>query len=606
MTDWKNRIKGVIGLLALLLLTGVFAAAGAESFGDYEYQILSDGTARITGYHGEEKHPAIPSEADGIPVTEIGDEVFYKNRTAMTIVIPEGVKAIGEKAFSKCRLLTGITIPQSVEEIGDAAFAGNRHLSAVTIPDGVRAIGASAFADCEQLTSILIPDSVTTLGDFAFWNCAKMNAAFIPGSVRTIPFCAFGCCEKLKTVHIGEGVETIGEEAFTFCYSLGSVSIPDSVRRISQNAFYRCMNLKSVNIPDHAALEGNPFNSCDRLKEILLSPEHPAYTLVNGVLFDSIGGGSRLICHPASLKHEIYEIPEGTEEIGACAFGGCGNLKKIVIPESVTAIGNDAFKGMISPAITLAGKDSPLNLRDLPYLSPVTPEEAAAAPGGLFREQRYEAKDGTVVNYYLYLPRDGENVRKRPMLIYFHGIQDTAERHHGIGELIRTEQIRPEGIVILPQAVNETVDADFHTMRYQDAVIELAYAIAEKFGGDTERLSVSGHSDGGVTAYQIVNGHPGVFAACAPISAVGNTGDGIRQTHLWVFQGAMDSWINPDMGLRVALKCENSGCSAWHYVYEDEGHNIQTLVFLDTFTDQNGEEVKLIDWLMSREKPPRG
>lgn len=211
----------------------------------------------------------------------------------------------------------------------------------------------------------------------------------------------------------------------------------------------------------------------------------------------------------------------------------------------------------------------------------------------------YKAKNGTVVRYCLYFP-EGANSGKRPLLIYFHGVSDTMGKLRGPGQLIRTKQITPKGIVILPQAVHGTKDADFHTRTYQDAMIELAHEIAGQYNGDLNRLSVSGHSDGGATVYQIVNSHPGVFAACAPISGVSTTGEGIRQTWLWVFQGAKDSWVKPGAGLRAVLKCEAEGSRAMHYIYPEEGHEIQTRVFQDTFTDENGNRVKLLDWLMDK------
>lgn len=212
--------------------------------------------------------------------------------------------------------------------------------------------------------------------------------------------------------------------------------------------------------------------------------------------------------------------------------------------------------------------------------------------------QSYKAKNGTVVHYCAYIPED--TAKKQSILVYFHGTWDHVGKMHGLGQLLRTGQLKPGGIVILPQAVHGTADAEFHKKPYQDAVIELAGVLAEKHNGDLNRLSVSGHSDGGTVAYKIVNMHPGVFAACAPISGVGSTDSGVKQTWLWVFQGAKDSWVKPSVGLRTVLKCEASGCHAMHHIYNDKGHEIQTLVFQDTFTDENGKKVKLIDWLMSK------
>ena len=50
----------------------------------------------------------------------------------------------------------------------------------------------------------------------------------------------------------------------------------------------------------------------------------------------------------------------------------------------------------------------------------------------------------------------------------------------------------------------------------------------------------------------------------------------------------------------MVLKCERAGCDARHYIYKNEGHDIQTMVWQDTFTDDDGSEVRLIDWLMSK------
>lgn len=550
--------KGMLALLLLLLLAGTFFAARADTSGGYQYRVQSDGTAVVTGYTGSDKNLEIPSKLNGIRVTRIGDRAFYNNKDIKSVAIPKGVKAIGKEAFSRCVNMNGVTIPEGVKEIGEAAFS-----------------------ECGNLSSVTLPDSLTAIGDFAFQDCTGMRKIRIPGSVKTISFCAFSGCGKLNSVTIGEGIQKIGEESFTFCTGLTSVTIPDSVREISLNAFFRCDSLKSVNIPDRAKLKGNPFTACGRLTKISLSPKNSSYVLEDDVLFDK--ARRTLICYPSALKRASYEIPKGTAEIAACAFGGCRNLKKVVIPDTVKVIGERAFKWTTLPQAAASGKGS---------------EDAAV--GGALKEQRYKAQNGTAVDYYIYIPETDDNTEKRPILIYFHGVSDTMERHHGIGELLRTGQIRPKGIVILPQAVNGTVDADFHQKKYQDAVIELAKAAAKKYHGDMNRLSVSGHSDGGVTAYQIVNGHPGVFAACAPIAGIGTFGKGIRQTYLWAFQGAKDKWVIPNNGLSTVLKCERAGCNAMHYLYKDEGHNIQTMVFQDTFTDENGREVKLIDWLMSK------
>ena len=291
--------------------------------------------------------------------------------------------------------------------------------------------------------------------------------------------------------------------------------------------------------------------------------------------------------------------PDGTAKITSFK----GTSYNLLIPREldgnrVTAIGTNAFRN-VQGLMTVALLDPTVEIEKNAYSDRRVTLETVELPDSLVVE-RYRAKNKTVVNYYLYVPETEDPTEKLPILIYFHGNRDTMDRHHGIGELLRTEQISPKGIVILPQAINETIDDNFHKTWYQDAVIELANEIAEKYNGDMNRLSVSGHSDGGTAVYQIVNNHPGLFAAAAPISAIGNTGEGIRKTSLWVFQGRKDFWVNKDVGLRVVLKCEQAGCDARHYIYKMEGHDIQTMVWQDTFPDDDGSEVRLIDWLMGK------
>ena len=291
--------------------------------------------------------------------------------------------------------------------------------------------------------------------------------------------------------------------------------------------------------------------------------------------------------------------PDGTAKI--TSFKGASY--NLLIPREldgirVTAIGTNAFRN-VQGLMTVALLDPTVEIEKNAYSVRRVTLETVDLPDTLAIE-RYKAKNKTVINYYLYVPETEDPAEKLPILIYFHGNRDTLDRRHGIGELLRTEQIKPKGIVILPQAINETLDDNFHKTWYQEAVIELANKIAGEYNGDMNRLSVSGHSDGGTAVYQIVNRNPGLFAAAAPISAIGNTDEGIKQTSLWVFQGSRDFWVSKDVGLRVVLKCERAGCDARHYIYKNEGHDIQTMVWQDTFTDDDGSEVRLIDWLMSR------
>ena len=141
------------------------SAEGAESattrattegtYGDFQYQVLVDGTAEITGYTGQAKELVIPSEVKGYKVTGIGEKAFYNHA-----------------------LLTSITIPDSVTSIGGDAFSGCSALASVTIGNGVKVIGTYTFANCKSLTSITIPDSLTSIEDRAFYGYTSLTDVY--------------------------------------------------------------------------------------------------------------------------------------------------------------------------------------------------------------------------------------------------------------------------------------------------------------------------------------------------------------------------------------------------------------------------------------------
>jgi len=290
-TREDNKVKRILTfILAIALcLTLLPPAAMAATSGDYEYRILPDSTAEITGYTGSGSNVVIPDTLGGYRVTSIGRYAF-SCYDLTSVIIPEGVTSIGAGAFAECFDLISVTIPSTVARIGSHAFLWtawfmeqtedfvvvgdgvlikyngtntavsipdtvtyisdafffNDYIESVTIPSGVIGIGDLAFRSCGNLIDITIPNSVTYIGYEAFSGCHSLTGIIIPGGVTSIMEDTFWCCCSLTSVTISEGVTSIGGFAFLMCDSLKSITIPSSVLSIEWIAFSGCSNLAEV------------------------------------------------------------------------------------------------------------------------------------------------------------------------------------------------------------------------------------------------------------------------------------------------------------------------------------------------------------------------
>ena len=166
----------------------------------------------------------------------------------------------------------------------------------IDVQRGVTKIDKNVFASLGSVEEVRLPDGLVSIGDNSF-----------------------NLSSELQTVEFPESLESIGTEAFMGCTSLNNVVIPGNVSSIGANAFAGCISVKEFNV----------------------SSENSSFTAVDGVIFTK--DKKELVMYPAGKRAEEYTIPDGTVKIREKAFAYNENLKKIVIPESVSEIGDYAF-----------------------------------------------------------------------------------------------------------------------------------------------------------------------------------------------------------------------------------------------------------------------
>ena len=128
-----------------------------ENINNYELARLSDTTAEIKKYVGNDERIDIPAEINHIKIVGISSRAFERRNNIKRIKISEGIKYIKEEAFQKCEDLEEVIIPSSVMELGANCFSDCKKLCSANLNEGLTTIGEHAFSHCKSLSEIIMP-----------------------------------------------------------------------------------------------------------------------------------------------------------------------------------------------------------------------------------------------------------------------------------------------------------------------------------------------------------------------------------------------------------------------------------------------------------------
>lgn len=321
------------------------------------WQLMKDGTLEFfgEGYMEDFSYNRVPWKDY---VDQIKEVVIYGPQDELKSCI----FSIGRYAFSGCKNLKKISIPVSVEIIGLAAFSGSG-IESIHLPANLKTISSAAFSGCTNLKSVEfpagltkienmafeksglirmeLPDTVTTMGSGVFSECPNLEFVKLPRNLEVIEMSMFKKCAKLQSVVFPENVKVIGRWAFMWCDELQNFTLPESVETIGLQAFIDCESLTEVTIPANVTtIEQNSFSGCGKLRAIYVAEGNPAYQSVDGVLMTKDG---TMVHTCPGAKEGTFVIPNGVTTIASLAFFDCQNLKRLVIPATLTTINERGF-----------------------------------------------------------------------------------------------------------------------------------------------------------------------------------------------------------------------------------------------------------------------
>ena len=298
----------------------------------------------------------ITFEGSSSPVTASYPKIYIKGIYKEHLEIPEGVTSIPQRCFMHWKQFKSVTLPQTLTTIKSMGFQYCSGLESVTIPSSVRSIEASAFGYCSGLKTVTFEGKPSgTITARAFEYCPNLTDIFVPWGRDGVANAPWGAVNanihypKLYSEGLAYELSASGTECI--CVGIGTSTDTDiiiarevnglPVTKIRTNAFFGG-RITSVIIPDSITSIGQgAFCLCNSLTSITVNEENTSYCSIDGNLYSK--DRKNLIQYANGKEDSHFVIPDSVTSIGNEAFRGCNNLTSVTIGNSVTSIDNMAF-----------------------------------------------------------------------------------------------------------------------------------------------------------------------------------------------------------------------------------------------------------------------
>lgn len=285
----------------------------------------------VKSYLGDDKAVIIPDTFQGEPVTKILDGAFAGNNQITSIHFGKNVKYIDDLAIFKNPEISKFTV-----EPGNPYLFVQKEILFQKYNGFYELVAYPAALE----GTLELPQYKARVGF-----CEEGDPAYVQDAPydyeKTCPGCG---------VHWGNHhKDGCTHEAAHFDYS------------INLGAFSKTkLEILKLNVNDVGGYRFNRlFNEIDAL-----TPEFPAQLRTVFITGGDISGG--YFENTTTLESIVLEDNEEApiEEIGSLAFDGCSNIEKIVIPDTVTDIGDKAFNNCYSLKSVILGFKE-MNLNDI-------------------------------------------------------------------------------------------------------------------------------------------------------------------------------------------------------------------------------------------------
>ena len=308
-------------------------------------------------YNNKNVKRIIFADHAGVDLT-IGADAFGWASALTEVKLPDGITKIGSRAF-EYTYIKELVIPKSVTKIEYEAFCGSGLLGTITFEEGEANLeicdatpngsyfsaSYSPFAYCYALKEVDLPARTSYIGVYSFAE-TNIERISIPAGVTKIGRSAFEGCARLTSIDLSKiTITEIFDKTFYGCSSLREVKLPSSITAIGYGAFAGSA-ITSITIPETVIKIdgqevgknnkvvknsfGSAFKDCTKLAEVVFEGNSKLAQLGNNTFYN------------CNLLVDIV-LPESLTSVGNGAFYKTA-IKNIVIPATVSTIGNEAFR----------------------------------------------------------------------------------------------------------------------------------------------------------------------------------------------------------------------------------------------------------------------
>ena len=243
----------------------------------------------ITNYPRDETDLVFPSTINNLPV-HIGWQVIANDEVVESITMPE-IEEIETDTFCWCPQLQSITFVYGTERIKYRAAVNCPNLRYIVIPASVNSIAEEAF-DWKKVTLEVEPGSYAESfaieneirytykrekvdnGDETLWYDDPITLGL--GKNENGYILGYGYFKEEKVMfpasYLGEDVVEIVSNAYYDCWNETVIVIPGSIKTIGQSAFFWNTSLKRVYILDGVKSIGRRCFDCCKAMEFMVIP----------------------------------------------------------------------------------------------------------------------------------------------------------------------------------------------------------------------------------------------------------------------------------------------------------------------------------------------